>query len=439
MRNDQPTAGDADDVRARPILFLTQFWGKRYREYFVNLCLPSLLAPGNLPLLDARDGHCFLIAAPREDWAAIEQLPVMQKLRSFVMPVLLETPPPDQSDYAATLGHQTLGLKRLFEDAYARRGFGCAVWPDTIMSDGFVASIERWIASGHHLVMQPTIRLSEEPVLADLRAAGLLPNEEELSRNARALCVPPRVVADLSVRHLHPEVICMEQGHPDQPTHPPYRIWRVLGGRGLILHVFFATPVLMDFAAVPPDHAQCLDSGDWETHYVGRNFSNLRLYVVSDSDEAGILSITPADTNRAELQPVTSFPGKRALSQLCGIRASLGVYGRQHGNAIRRDMFQASVRWHAGDLDDVWKREEERISAFIERAAGDYYSGSKEFPPRFTFDPRYAFLDLINEMKSLGSVFQFCMETIVGALSGGQQERARVRRWLTRVSFKTTA
>ena len=231
----------------------------------------------------------------------------------------------------------------------------------------------------------------------------------------------------------------MEQGHPDQPVHPPYRIWRVPDGRGLILHVFFATPVLIDFAAVPPDHARCLDSGDWETHYVGRNFSSQRLYVVSDSDESGILSITPSDINRAETQGVTSSPGKHVLFELCGIRASLGIYGRQHDNAIRRDMFRVSVRWHAGDLDDVWKREEERISAFIERAAGDYYNGSRKFPPRFTFDPRYAFLDLINEMKSLAGALQFCMETIVGALSGGQQERTRIRRWLTRVSFKTTA
>src|SRR6185312_13057400 len=99
-------------------------------------------------------------------------------------------------------------------------------------------------------------------------AVKLLPKDEHLSITAQALSVPPRVIADLSTRYLHPEVACLEEGHPRQPLHPPYRIWRVPGGRGLILHVFFATPALIDFAAVPAGHTKCLETGDWETYYI---------------------------------------------------------------------------------------------------------------------------------------------------------------------------
>src|ERR1051325_6114482 len=145
---------------ARPFCFLSQFWGKTYRDYFVDYCLPSLLAPNNVPLLRAEDGHCFLIATPREDWEAIEHLPIMQELRSHTTPVLIEMPAPGRSDYGDILKHQTYSLKRLFEAAYDRKGYGCAVWPDTMLSDGFVAAMQRWVAAGHHLVMQPTVRLS---------------------------------------------------------------------------------------------------------------------------------------------------------------------------------------------------------------------------------------------------------------------------------------
>ena len=229
-----------------------------------------MLAPNNLPRLNAKDGHCILIATPREDWDAIEHLPVFDALRRFALPVLIETPPPSDSSYKSVLQHQTFSLKRLFEAAYERKAYGCAVWPDTITADGFVLAMLRWVAAGYHLVMQP-FRLFNS---RDLKAGqGLLAEAKRSSATAEPLIITPRVVGELSVRHLHPELNSMEEGHPHQPLHPPYRFWRMPGDKGLILHVLFATPVLIDFAVVPPNHTQCLDSGDWETHYVGQNFS----------------------------------------------------------------------------------------------------------------------------------------------------------------------
>jgi hypothetical protein len=53
-----------------------------------------MLAPGNLPRLEAADGHRFLIAAPIEDWDAIEHLPVMERAREHVT---ISRGPKDQS------------------------------------------------------------------------------------------------------------------------------------------------------------------------------------------------------------------------------------------------------------------------------------------------------------------------------------------------------
>ena len=55
---------------------MVAFWGDCYRDRFVQLCLPSLFAPGNLPRLRAEDGHRFLIATTLTDWAEIERLPI---------------------------------------------------------------------------------------------------------------------------------------------------------------------------------------------------------------------------------------------------------------------------------------------------------------------------------------------------------------------------
>jgi hypothetical protein len=413
----------------RPICFMVQFWGRRYRDYFVDLCLPSLLAPDNLPLLRAADGHLFLIAAPREDWDSIEHLPIMDRLRRHAPAKLIETPPPADNEYVTILRHQTHSLKRLFEAAYAYQAFGSAVWPDTILSNGLVAALLRFIDAGHRVVMQPTIRLAEEGVISDLRAMRLMPRRARLSMTAEALNVPPRVVADLSVRHLHPEVQIFEEGHPCQPLHPPYRFWRVPNRNGIILHVFFATPVLMDFTAVPVDHAACLDQADWESVYIGRNFSRCGgLHVVRDSDECGILSVTPTGIDRSVPYPTPRFGGRwmPTAALLSNLRHSLAAYTRGQRDAVRRDLFRVSVRWHADDIDDVWRQEERRISALIERAAGDYYADG-QFPPRISLDLRYLPLDLMFGPQYVIKILGYG-RALLRAFAGDRREAARIWR-----------
>ena len=89
------------------------------------------------------------------------------------------------------------------------------------------------------------LRQSEKGVISDLHAWGMLSEVQRSSVTTQELTIPPRVVADLAVRHLHPE-----EGAAGQPTTPPFRYWRVPHGRAIILHAFFGLTVLMDFKVV---------------------------------------------------------------------------------------------------------------------------------------------------------------------------------------------
>src|ERR1700683_4036197 len=109
----------------RPFDFMVPFWGQKYREYFVDRCLPSLLAPNNLTLLDQRDGHRFLIAAPREDWDAIANLPILDRLRRHATPTWIEVEAPNptltdsnRDQYFITVRHQDKCRRILCETAY---------------------------------------------------------------------------------------------------------------------------------------------------------------------------------------------------------------------------------------------------------------------------------------------------------------------------------
>src|ERR1700727_1234776 len=92
MNFDSSSASTA--AKMQPFNFMVPFSRERYRRYFVDNLLPSLLAPNNLTLLRAEDGHRFLLATTREDWDAIVDLPIMARLRPHATPTLVEIPKP---------------------------------------------------------------------------------------------------------------------------------------------------------------------------------------------------------------------------------------------------------------------------------------------------------------------------------------------------------
>ena len=365
-------------IDMRPFDFMVPFWGERYRDYFVDLSLPSLLAPNNFALLRVEDGHRFLIATTRADWLAVQHLPIMQRLRQHAEPIWIEVgdlppqSPEDSADrYAATIKHQHHCLKKLFEAAYARRGYGVQLYPDVIYSDGVVASLRSRAQAGQHVVIGVAMRQVEEDALEHLRARGYLQPGARLSSTAGAMSIPQRELAEITASCLHPEMDLYDHAKPAPPFVSPFHYWRMPGKRGLILHTFFAPMLpLIDFAVVPANHSECLNACDVAKDYVSSNFTDWsRIGVVQDSDEWACISLTPRVVNHSPPAESRAVPARWAeLRRLSNLRQSMRAYAA--GDAIRRELFRLPIRWHAGDLDAVWKQDEARIAQLIDRAAG---------------------------------------------------------------------
>src|ERR1700730_16161534 len=66
-------------TQARPYYFMLTFWGEKYRDFFYSMCLPTLLAPNNLPVLKTRPGSKLIICTTKEDWAALSSRPLVQR------------------------------------------------------------------------------------------------------------------------------------------------------------------------------------------------------------------------------------------------------------------------------------------------------------------------------------------------------------------------
>ena len=259
----------------RPFYFMVPFWGERYRQYFVDRLLPSLLAPNNLVLLRADQGHRFLIATTPEDWAAIIDLPIMARLRPHATPTLIEIPRPntDTAPGSSTAYlHQNIAQRLLVAAAFSGQAYASLHWPDTIVSDGMVASLLRHARNGARLVLCPALRQTEELAVSELTRLGYLPRDGRPSVSGEPINVPQRVLADLMVRFLHPEMAIFEEGAPGQPPLAPFRYWRLPNDGGIILHTFHGGPVLMDYGAIENHDLDCLEHNWFEVVYVARNF-----------------------------------------------------------------------------------------------------------------------------------------------------------------------
>lgn len=247
---------------ARPFYFMVPFWGARYRAYFVDRLLPALLAPNNLPLLRAEDGHRFLIATTPEDWAAIADLPIMKRLRKHAPPTLVEISSPTNETAPGSTNavlHQNLAQKLLIEVAFKAKVYGCLLCPDHMVSDGMMLSLIGHAREGRRLVICPVLRQSEEATISELEDGGYLPRGSTPSQTGAAINIPPRILADLLVRHLHPEMARFEAGAAEQSLLAPFRYWRLPDHRGIILHTFYGSPVLMDYGAVTNHDVACLE------------------------------------------------------------------------------------------------------------------------------------------------------------------------------------
>ena len=87
------------------------------------------------------------------------------------------------------------------------------LWPDVIFSDGLCRALLRWATEGYQLVLFASLRHVQESVLEELSQRGLLSLDARPSQTCQALIISPRLLADISIRHLHPEILPYEFGN----------------------------------------------------------------------------------------------------------------------------------------------------------------------------------------------------------------------------------
>ena len=200
----------------------------------------------------------------------------------------------------------------------------------------------------------------------------------------------------------------------------------------------------MDFGAIDDHDTDCLDFEVFENVYLGRNFYGCGgLRIVEDSDEFGILSLTPEAIGAPNSLPKARRPRRGYFADLAarwGIRASMKIVAGRVKDPVQRDSFLVPIRWHRKDLDEQWYREERRITTLFQSSVGDCYkAGQHEFLPRFNRRPKYLLLDLIGYTYYGLVLCSMVLRVVRKAMAGDAADREHLGRIVGRVVAKFRA
>src|SRR5262249_59361841 len=193
-------------VLERPFYFIIVLWGERFRDYFLDLCLPTLLSERNLPSLATRPRSKFLICTRPEDWAAVQAAPIFKLLERYVEPVNLEIPPCPPGVSGCV--HMGIGHRRGCELAYQAKAYPFVLTPDCIFSDGTVARLQELALAGVQLALVPALRFAEEPLFERLQQAGISPRER--TGTAAPIAISNRELARMALASMHSETMTYE-------------------------------------------------------------------------------------------------------------------------------------------------------------------------------------------------------------------------------------
>jgi hypothetical protein len=258
-------------------VLVTPVWGEDYASLFIEAALPTQLAPGNLPGMQARSASIYQIYTTATDEARIRQSSAFQRLSELMETQFIRIDP------AAWSKHDLMSDCYRQASEHATRADSGIIFltPDMIMSDGALMRLEVHDRSGKTAVMIVGLRLNSEDTLPFLHAK---------TDSAHAVTLSSRQLMAHALGHLHR--ITYDHIWNDGRSGgllPSHLFWQVQG-QGLLGHCFHLMPMM-----VRPESRNIWFSSTIDDDYLlSACPDTTRHHIVSDSDEFLICELTEA-------------------------------------------------------------------------------------------------------------------------------------------------
>src|SRR5262249_50021364 len=148
----------ATDPKTVAVYFSMVVWGEAFVNFFLEFCLPSLLAPGNIPFIEHRVGSKFILHTRDADLQRIADSAAFRLLRE-VLEVEIRFLHPEGLPPHETLSRSHRETIRLADSIKVPVIF---LSPDTIWSNGSIAAVDRILSRGKRVIFLSSLRLVKE-------------------------------------------------------------------------------------------------------------------------------------------------------------------------------------------------------------------------------------------------------------------------------------
>jgi hypothetical protein len=254
------------------ILIVTVVWGAWHLRAFLDVNLPTLLAPGNFPALFAKYRGVYRIYTRLDDIEQIKGAPTFQRLSELV-PVALEIIEDERRLQRPIETHVEIWRDAVAEAARIR-SLALLMPPDVLWSNGSFAHVADLLGHGKRQIYSAFFRVVSNSFLpAFRRRFGEHPDQVAVSGDD---------LVGLCLEHVHPIMAAHARDSRYFPYHPEMAVWPV-PNQGLAVRVFARELMLYDPRRVRLGSSQLIvGEVPWD-----------ELHMVSDSDHLFGVSLAP--------------------------------------------------------------------------------------------------------------------------------------------------
>jgi hypothetical protein len=211
----------------RRCVFVTVLWGDWHRNTFLDANVPTMLAPGNLPVLAAGLDCEYLIYTTAKDALQMTRNRAFARLRSL-LPVSLKLFTPSKTKNIFSLHHDV--WRNATGYARTRAAFILLMPPDVAWADGSFARLRAALEADKRAIFMTYPRVVSETFVPAL-AKHFPCNVDE------AVVAPPKDMMALAITHIHPLMGAYDRAATHFPVHPEMVLWPIEGD-GFLLRLF---------------------------------------------------------------------------------------------------------------------------------------------------------------------------------------------------------
>jgi len=256
----------------KKFVIITPVWGAGHIKLFLDIGLPSLLAPDNIPKLSALSQVKYFIYTKAQDAHLLRDASIFQQLETLVDVSLIIFEDNHPNNHSAMSWCHKLGFQYTVEHS----SYAVFIPPDCIWSNQALLSMFKIVEKGYKIIHMSGIR-----IISDFFYKALM-------QSNRSISLAPRELVRFALQYLHPITLSHFFDEKEGGLMPANLFWSV-DETGIIARCFHLHPLLVYGTEKKCDFKSTID----DDLALAFNSKNNEEYIVADSDELIAFEMSP--------------------------------------------------------------------------------------------------------------------------------------------------